>query len=68
MTPDGKDEQPEGRKRQHIARSSAGPHPTPDWAAGLKQLYDAVVEEELPDNFRDLLAQLDDHDQAGDAR
>ena len=32
----------------------------PHWADGLKQLYDAVVEEELPDSFKDLLAQLDD--------
>ncbi|MEL7198343.1 MAG: NepR family anti-sigma factor [Pseudomonadota bacterium] len=32
----------------------------PEWAAGLKQLYDAVVEEELPDAFKNLLAKLDD--------
>ncbi len=32
----------------------------PDWASGLKQLYDAVVEEELPDTFKNLLARLDD--------
>ena len=31
----------------------------PEWADGLKQLYDSVVEEDLPDAFRDLLAQLD---------
>ncbi len=31
----------------------------PDWADGLRQLYDAVVEEPLPDNFKDLLAKLD---------
>lgn len=31
----------------------------PDWANGLKQLYDSVVEEELPDSFKDLLAKLD---------
>ncbi len=34
----------------------------PDWADGLKQLYDSVVEEPLPDSFRDLLDQLDDSD------
>lgn len=34
--------------------------PSPDWADGLKRLYDAVVEEELPDSFKDLLARLDD--------
>lgn len=31
----------------------------PDWTNGLRQLYDAVVDEPLPDQFRDLLAQLD---------
>lgn len=31
----------------------------PDWANGLKQLYDAVVDEPLPDSFQDLLDQLD---------
>jgi hypothetical protein len=32
----------------------------PDWASGLKQLYDSVIEEPLPDTFKDLLAKLDD--------
>lgn len=32
---------------------------TPEWADGLKQLYDAVLEEDLPDQFLDLLDQLD---------
>jgi hypothetical protein len=31
----------------------------PEWADGLKQLYDSVVEEDLPDSFKDLLDQLD---------
>jgi hypothetical protein len=31
----------------------------PEWTAGLKRLYDAVVEEPLPDSFRDLLNKLD---------
>tara|TARA_A100001391_G_scaffold142053_1_gene99802 strand:+ start:12268 stop:12438 length:171 start_codon:yes stop_codon:yes gene_type:complete len=31
----------------------------PEWANGLKQLYNSVVDEPLPDSFRDLLAQLD---------
>ena len=34
----------------------------PDWANGLKRLYDSVVEEDLPDSFKDLLAQLDSKD------
>jgi len=31
----------------------------PDWTAGLKQLYDSVVEEPLPEAFKDLLRKLD---------
>ena len=31
----------------------------PEWADGLRQLYDSVVDEPIPDAFRDLLAQLD---------
>lgn len=31
----------------------------PEWASGLKQLYDSVVEEPIPDTFRDLLSKLD---------
>lgn len=34
----------------------------PGWTNGLRQLYDQVVDEELPDSFRDLLARLDDQD------
>jgi hypothetical protein len=34
-------------------------HRAPEWADGLKQLYDSVVEEALPDSFRALLDQLD---------
>lgn len=33
----------------------------PEWAAGLKRLYDSVVEEPLPDAFKDLLSRLDDN-------
>ena len=40
-------------------KQSAADNP-PDWADGLKQLYDAVVEEPLSDSFKDLLAQFDD--------
>lgn len=36
----------------------------PDWATGLKRLYDSVVEEPLPDSFKDLLSRLDDDEQA----
>lgn len=36
----------------------------PGWANGLKQLYDSVVDEDLPDTFKDLLSQLDRDDRA----
>ena len=32
----------------------------PDWADGLRQLYDSVVDEPLPDAFKDLLERLDE--------
>lgn len=32
----------------------------PGWANGLRQIYDTVVDEPLPDAFRDLLSKLDD--------
>jgi hypothetical protein len=31
----------------------------PGWTSGLRQIYDAVVDEPLPDSFRDLLSKLD---------
>ncbi len=31
----------------------------PDWARGLRDLYDDVVEEPLPPSFKDLLDRLD---------
>ena len=34
----------------------------PEWAAGLKRLYDSVVDEPLPDSFKDLLSKLDSND------
>ena len=33
---------------------------TPAWADGLKQLYDSVVDEPLPDSFKDLLDAFDE--------
>ena len=40
----------------------AEPAPTPAWAKDLRELYNAVVEEPLPDSFLALLAQLDTKD------
>lgn len=36
--------------------------PQPEWALGLKRLYNSVIEEPLPDSFADLIAKLDDGD------
>ena len=47
---------PGGRRPSPGAGGSRG---EPGWANGLKQLYDSVVDEDLPDTFRDLLSQLD---------
>lgn len=44
----------------NAGRRAAGK--SPDWANGLRRLYDSVVEEPLPDQFRDLLSQLDKND------
>jgi len=48
---------PTGAGRRRTSAKSS-----PEWANGLKQLYDAVVEEDLPDQFLDLLAQLDEQE------
>ena len=34
----------------------------PDWADGLKQFYDSVVDEPLPDELSKLLDQLDENE------
>jgi hypothetical protein len=34
----------------------------PEWAKGLRRLYNSVVEEPLPDSFADLIAKLDSED------
>lgn len=40
-------------------RRVAGKQGQPDWASGLRRLYDQVVEEPLPDSFAKLLEDLD---------
>ena len=34
----------------------------PEWTKGLKKLYDSVVDEPLPDSFKELLSRLDAED------
>ncbi len=36
-----------------------GSERNPEWTQGLRQLYNSVVEEPLPGNFKDLLDKLD---------
>lgn len=45
--------------RKHGEDRAAPSQRTPEWADGLKQLYDSVVEEDLPESFKDLLDRLD---------
>lgn len=48
----------------HGSSGNAARRAAPEWADGLKQLYDSVVEEDLPDSFKDLLDRLDGDDSA----
>jgi hypothetical protein len=51
---------------QGDGRGGGGPQRhAPEWADGLKQLYDSVVEEDLPDSFKDLLDRLGTSDPPG---
>ena len=38
------------------------PMSKPQWADSLRNLYDSVVDEPIPDSFKDLLEQLDEPD------
>ena len=59
-----------GSSKDRRTRPSAkGKAPNPgapkrdaDWTNGLKKLYDSVVDDPLPDTFRDLLSKLDSED------
>jgi hypothetical protein len=46
-----------GHQRKQRGREAA-----PEWASGLRKLYDSVVEEPLPDAFAKLLDDLDGAD------
>lgn len=48
----------DGAMRTKPKRTSARQE-LPGWTNGLRQLYDQVVDEDLPDSFQDLLARLD---------
>lgn len=46
--------------QQQVSQAGHPPAKKPEWANGLRQLYDSVVEEPLPDSFKNLLSKLDD--------
>ena len=50
----------DGAMRAQSAKKSSRNVELPGWTTGLRQLYDRVVDEDLPDSFRDLLARLDE--------
>lgn len=55
------------KKKPDSSRGGQRGSESPDWADGLKQLYDDVVDEPLPDSFKALLDQLDTHDDGNDS-
>lgn len=52
---------PENQKKVANPRSKGDGNKEgdPEWTAGLKRLYDSVLDEPLPESFTDLLAKLD---------
>jgi len=52
---------PEDEKKvAPLTQTAEGCTPSdPDWTSGLKRLYDSVLDEPLPDSFKDLLSKLD---------
>jgi hypothetical protein len=56
MAGSSKDKRAASSARDKAAKRDA------DWTQGLKKLYDSVVDEPLPDTFRDLLSKLDSED------
>ena len=59
-----KDKRTKDKQMKDIAmdRHERRRQPSPDWASGLRRLYDSVVEEPLPDSFSKLLDELDSVD------
>lgn len=58
--PPGMDDRKRTQGRSESARGRGEPaRAEPGWADGLRQLYNSVVHEPLPDSFDDLLKKLD---------
>lgn len=62
MDSDSEDKGKDGKDMTAGACGQGVRKTSPDWATGLRRLYDSVVDEPLPDNFKDLLSKLDKHD------
>lgn len=60
---DGRDSNP---SRSSGNKSGGKKSDEPGWAAGLRQLYNSVLDEPLPDSFDDLLKKLDRNDHGRD--
>ena len=58
--PDRKPKETKPMRTTGSARRTGAKANSPEWATGLRRLYDSVVEEPLPDSFARLLDQLDD--------
>lgn len=56
------DHTPPRGKMPAAAKTDKKTENEPQWANGLRRLYDSVVEEPLPDTFKDLLSKLDSSD------
>jgi len=56
-----KDRRTPSASDRKAAKREAAPREA-DWTNGLKKLYDSVVDEPLPDSFRELLSKLDSED------
>jgi hypothetical protein len=57
---DAKANQPVPSPAAQTTTGRDGKRKKPEWADGLRQLYDSVLHEPLPDSFEDLLSKLDD--------
>ena len=56
---------PDAKSSPRLGRDENGdPMSQPQWADSLRSLYDSVVDEPIPDTFKDLLAQFDEPQKA----
>ena len=55
----GEDRHERSKPAQAEPLANSDAQDRPEWAGGLQKLYNSVVDEPLPDSFKDLLAQLD---------